>query len=519
MQRNSLWFLALAAIAVAVGLAAWFRGGDGAPPPPPPAGATGGPATAMAPDESPGSDPAADFADLPADAPQVRLTVTSRERYVAPPSPPALAVRADGVPLPCAITAGAGAGYDASPTARGVALVAIALDGDPAVAGHRVLRQLSIGEPGSAPARVGVPLVLRGRVVDAAQQPVAGAWVWFGEVSAAGERRIAITDDDGRFDSDAPAGTGVPFVVGADGFATAARFVVVEGVPGELTAVLSPGTQLDVQLATSAVAMADARVFVVPLGAVSTELAHWPFFLQALDDGYPLDANGAAAVTGLPQRGELGVVVRHPLAPLAAPVPVRLDAPRGRVVVPLRLVADAVRGAVVDERGEPLADVAVWSRAPARALASAASSRLLPPHLDLRDTCFVRTAADGRFALGAIAGGEALVSLRAPDRAGRDLPAASVGTEGLLLPAWRGGLVELVVAPPVADRPWSCAADLGGGVQTALAANAPCRLALPHAGRFDVDVEVLVGGERRAHAARRDLIATGPVDVTPPAPE
>lgn len=518
MQRSSVWFLALAAIAVAVGYAAWPRGGDGAPPPSsdPPAN---DPSTASAGHEPSPAVRSIDVDDLPPDAPHVRLAVTSRERYVAPPEPPLLAVRADGAPLPCAIVAGAGAGYDAPPAARGVALVAIALDGDPAVAGHRVLRQLPIGAPGAAPARVGVPLVLRGRVVDAAQQPIAGAWVWFGEVSAAGERRVAITDEHGRFDGDAPAGSGVPFVVGADGFATAVRFFVVEGVPGELTAVLSPGMTLDVQLATSAVAMADARVFVVPAAAVSTELSQWPFFLQALDDGYLLDANGAAVVPGLPQRGELGVVVRHPLAPLAAPVAVHLDAARARVVVPLRLVADAVRGAVVDERGGPLAGVAVWSRARSRALTSAASSRLLPPHLDLRDTCFVRSGDGGSFAVGALAGADAWVSLRAPDRAGRDVPAASVGADPLLLPVWRGGAVELVIAPPVADRGWSCAADLGGGVRTALAANEPCRLALPHAGSFDVDVEVLVGGERRAQSALRGLIATGPVDVTPPAPK
>jgi hypothetical protein len=278
--------------------------------------------------------------------------------------------------------------------------------------------------------------------------------------------------------------------------------------------VLQPSTTLSVQIAAIADGIERARVFVVPRGAVSTEIAQWPFFLLALDDGYAIDANGRAVIGGLPRRGDLGLLVRHPFAPLAEEHEVTLRDEPVQAVVPLRMAEQRGSGVVVDEAGEACAGVAIWSRGSNTALASRPSSRLLPPHLDARGTCFITSGDDGSFTIGLPVGRGALLSLRAAGRAGRDVSWPVDGP--LVLPEWRGGEAALEIQPPAIGVAWSVETNLGGGMHEVVAADESWRIALPHAGCFDVAMVVMVGERIAGERVETGVAATGSVVLAAP---
>ena len=336
MQRSTLLFLLMVcAIGCAITALAWHSDNE-APRPP----GTADDRDPVARDGSAGSRQREDQEPLPADAPHVVLRVASRERFTPPPAEPCLLRHVDGSELVTSVLAGVGAGFDADWSHRGVAMVRARFE-----AGE-VLRQVAIEPAGREPGRVGARIVMRGRVVDERDLPIAGASVWFGELGADGSRREQVVDDAGRFELDVPSGAGVPFVVRAPGYASVWRPLEVSGRPSPLREVLRPACALQLQLAATRKRGSQPVAYVLPEARVSTELSQWPFWLQALTGGYPIDADGRCAVDDLPRDGQLGVVVRHALAPLAAPAPVE---PRRRT----RAVAgaDALRRARAHRHG------------------------------------------------------------------------------------------------------------------------------------------------------------------------
>jgi hypothetical protein len=59
--------------------------------------------------------------------------------------------------------------------------------------------------------------------------------------------------------------------------------------------------------------------------------------------------------------------------------------------------------------------------------------------------------------------------------------------------------------------------NLGDGISENCAADEPFVIALPHAGRFDVEMVVEVDDKPRGNRDAKDLMVTGPIDlVTPP---
>lgn len=501
MQRRTVLFLSLAA-GLALIVAFLLSLGDVAPPvgarPPEPAAAP--PPTRQDPPP-----PAAG-------AVRVRVEVVSKERYVAPAPVRVQAVHAvGGAGLPTALLAGTGAGFDATLHGAGAALVAIEHEEG------RVLRQVALQAGEVAQVVLGARLVVRGRVVGADRKPVAGSVVWFGEFDAAGHRREVVPDEEGQFTAEVLAGAGVPFVVTAAGHASAWRVVEVAAPMPRCDAELQRGCSLEVQIAATAIAMHEARVFVVPRPSVTTGVAHWPFFTQALLDGFEVDATGRAVVDGLPATGEVGLVVRHPRAGLAAPQAVVLKGARARAVVPLQFAKDTWQGLVVDDVGQGLPGVAVFARAAGGALDPGSSQRLVPPNLEERGAFVAISDASGAFTIGAPGGGSATVSLRRLGHAGRDILWADVvAGQGLVLPAWRGGQAELRLSPPKAGVPWIAEADLAAGVRDAVAADEVFRVALPHEGRFDFVLTTFVGDEVRGRERHDDLHVTGPLELQPP---
>lgn len=445
---------------------------------------------------------------VPPDAPQVSVQVTSLERFVAPPPDLALAEGADGALLPSRVVAGVGSGFDVTRPGRGLALLAIESEG------RQLLRQLAIDPAAQAAARVGARIVVRGRVLDAAQEPVPGASVWFGEREADGSERSWSADEEGAFEADVPAGDGVPFVVRAEGYASKWRAVTVDRNVQPLQAVLAPATTVYVQVAARAVEIERARAYVVPgQKGVSAEVSQWPFFAQLVGDGYPIDAGGKVAIADLPQHGQVRVVVRHPLAPLGPPTDVKLSDKPGRALVRMSFGDRVQQGLVVDESGAGIAGATLFARVPGQRLDGARSLRLLPPYLDLRGVGRARAEVGGSFSIGLPPGEDVELAVRAPGHAGRNLDWQAAMNSKIVLPTWRGGDASLLVEPPVAGKVWRVTSNLGGGVDVPCGADEPCVLSLPHCGRYDVALRLEVAGGEPVERVLRSLVVTGEVAV------
>jgi hypothetical protein len=299
MQRSTALFLFAVLVAAAVA-GIWWRAHDAAPPPPA-IGTTNGTGS---PEPNGGATGGVQQPGPRAGETLVRVTVAAREQYVPPPPPRVAAAAIDRAPLPARVLAGAGAGFDARADAIGAALAEIEFEG------RRLIRQVALASAEPAHVTIGARLQVRGRVRDAAGAPIPTAAVWLGELEQDGRFVEWRCDEAGQFTGEAPAGSGVPCVVRAEGYSMAWRAVAVAAPVAPVEFVLLPGSALAVQLAAAAVAIEDARVYVVPLGAIATALAQFPFFLQALTDGYAVDTNGRAVVPGLPADGEVGVLVR-----------------------------------------------------------------------------------------------------------------------------------------------------------------------------------------------------------------
>jgi hypothetical protein len=524
MQRSTLLFLLVACTAVAVVLTFAFSQSNVGVEPPTPVhgnGSVSGSGATAGDEMADGNEPADSQqgsdggyqGEVPEEAPHVQITVTPLERFVAPPSQPQLAESVDGTPLSARILAGVGAGFDAMSDRRGVTLLAVE------VPGGQVLRQLAVAPTTSAMARIGARIVLRGQVVDAAQQPVQAANVWFGELAADGSQRLVAVDETGAFQADVPAGDGVPFVVRAPGFASTWRTITVDPQAQPLLEVLRPATSLSVQLAVRADELARVRAFVVPLGRVSTGVSQWPFFLQCLSGGYALDETGQVRIDDLPQHGEVGVVVRHPLAPTTPPVKAKLSEQLVRVIVPVTFAASRLLGAVVDDSGNAIASASVWVRSPEQPLGSLPSMRLLPPHLDLHDACFDVTGMAGQFVIGVADEQQLLLSVRANGYAGRDLSPRSMANAAVVLPTWIGGEPSLRILPPMAGEVWRVSINLGGGINTACAADDALLVSLPHAGRFSIEITVAVAGRQLGERVVKEVMVTGLLPIETAAPK
>lgn len=496
LRGSTVGILLLACIGLAALVGSGLAGGGGVVAPPHGA-APPGPG-----EEPPPPPPQAADSDSFAGS-KVTVEATLLEPLFAPPRARGLAARADGTPLAASAVAGVGAGFDAAVDARGSALVSVDLG-----AGS-LLRHLAVDPLEPRQVVVGARVQVRGALVDAKQQPVLDASVWFGELGADGRERTFEVDEDGAFSADVPAGDGVPFVARGPGYASTWRVIEVRAGVGELSEVLRPATTLHVQLAGRAVEIERARAFVVPVAdAVSSSVAQWPFFAQLQRDGYAVDADGRVRIPGLPRDGQVGVVVRHPRSPIGPPVVVALSEEREQVVVPVSFGERVVSGAVVDERGEPVAGAWLFGRVRGRALDVGRSLRLQPPYLSSRGLFVARSDARGRFSLCVPDVPDAEVAVRAPGFAGRDLAASGGSERAIRLADWRGGDASLQVPAPPGDAPWRLS---GGGVEFGCEPGAAGLLALPRCGRYRLRLALFVDGATATTTELSDVAVTGPV--------
>ena len=519
MQRSAVLFLVAGCVVAAVVVMLAFSSGD--QPVAPPGGRTvdgmgsdGGNSVGTGPSGNEPSRPQGTVAlTVPPNAPQVRITVTAKEQFVAPPDRRELAVSVDGTRLDTEIVAGVGAGFDAVAAQSGIALVAVS------IASGQLLRQIAIDPVSQTAARIGARIVVRGRVFDARQLPVATAKIWLGEMLADGSRREFAVDPEGAFEADVPAGEGVPLLVRAPGYASKWRVINVDPNVQPVSEVLQPATTVTVQVAALAEQMAQARAFVVPLAQVSSELAQWPFCLQSLPElqglvgGYAISEQGGVVIDDLPQHGAVGIVIRHPLTPLSAPQPIKLDQQPVRAIVPLSFAGSRLSGRVMDSERRELPSASVWCRERSQRLDGLRSLRLLPKHLDVLGACFATSDAQGAFLVGVGDEDAAILSVRKIGYAGRDLPLDAVRNAAVVLPEWRGGDASLRIQPPVAGAVWRVAINLGAGIDDACAVDEAFVVALPYAGCFDFEVAVAIDGREPVRREVKDALVTGPFEL------
>jgi len=518
MQRSAVLILLLGCAVAAVVAVMATSGRDAILPPT--RGSSGGGPSPEDPNENvsggsvpsqTGSEATSYTGPVPADAPHVTIKVTEKERFVAPPSPPLLATNFAGEALPARVLAGVGAGFDAPLRARGTALVVVD------VPGGKLVRQIARNGAASAPTRIGARVMVRGKVVDLERKPITTASVWLGELAVDGSVREFAVDEEGAFEADVPVSDGVPLVVRADGFASQWRSIKVSGQMGALTEMMQPAATVHVQLATRAVEMDKARAFVVSQGDVSSGVSQWPFFWQCLTGGYEVSDQGQVQIKDLPQNGTVGVLIRHPTAPLMAATKVKLGQKEVRSVVPLRMGSQML-GVVVDEEGNGVAGASLWALRAGQRLNGARSLRLLPPHLDVIGSCYAQAGADGHYVIGALDDERSVLSVRAHGYAGRDLSPASVQEEEIVLPKWRGGDAALHIQPPVAGKVWRVTINLGDDLDEVCDKDEPYVIALPYEGVFEVEMRLQVGGEQYEPQKVPRLMATGPVELVTPSP-
>lgn len=255
----------------------------------------------------------------------------------------------------------------------------------------------------------------RGRVVDVAGRPIAGARIWL-------SGREATSGPDGIFVVDGLlARSGLPLVLRAPGMAS--RFEIVDldrGTEDRVRAhTLESGAALVVQLAGRVPMRERARLYLVPASTqADTAARHYPFFLAGCGAGDPPGPDGVWRIEGLPAGVALRVIVRHPLAPAAEVVVPRLE-PGGRrtataVVKPRSRVLE---GGVTDPRGRRPAGALVLS-GPQTASPRVRDDVLLPAGAALpAAACAAFPDSKGRFVLGCRA--EDVVTVRVPGGLGQ----------------------------------------------------------------------------------------------------
>ncbi len=446
--------------------------------------------------------------ELAPGAPRVVVRVTARERYVLPDPSPVRAVllpRRD--PLPTTLLAGTGAepwaGAQAERAPRaGAALVRVAIDGS-------FLVRQAVVDPavGTAELLIGSELRITGTIRDATRQPVQDARVWLGQLESDGRTRHVRTDGEGRFEVSVRAGPGVPFVAWAEGHAAAWRAVTIGvDLDRDLEITLPAGGELTVQLAGQAVEVQRGQAFVTPAAAISAELASYPFFLQGLVGGIEFDARGRGRGTFLPQNGNVGVTLVHPLLAIGRNKEVELGE-REQCVVPVDF-RPAWRTRVTDSGGVAVPAVEALLRPEGRRPAVVSRQRLLPPHVGAAGCYYAKADPDGALLIARPSAGDVL-ALRAPGFAGRDVVIRDALPEPITLHAWDGTEPALALQPPVTGRDWRAEFSLGEGVTIDLPAGEAAIVALPHAGRFAVEMITFVGEEERGREDLGEIVATG----------
>lgn len=496
-----LWLLL--ALLAAAAVVAW-RTFTAAPPSPGPV--SSGTGVEVAPRESDPTTPGAGAQDAEQGT-RVVVTVTAEERFLPPAAAPVVVQHAGGAVLPVRLLGGVGAQLGPTGNDRGFSLVSVELGG------ARLVRRVSCGPEVPAVHTIGAPATVSGKVVDAAGKPIAGATVWVGELGTDGALVRVATDDEGAFTAQAAAGSGVPFVVQASGHASSGVFLDLPSGGVQRDTTLAKAVPVTTQLAGIGDLPVDARLFVVPLATVSSELSAYPFFLQSVLGGIAPDAQGRASLEDLPAHSELGLVVAHPRAAIAAPRTLQL---RDRALhVPLPMVyGPAAAGRVVDGEGTPIPGARVLAGDALDRPRSEPMRRLMPTHVELQRTFAAFAAADGTFAIGRAAGPW---RVEAPGFAGRLVEPA----ETVVLPRWHGGACEFELALPAGLRDraatWLAGTNLGGGVQARLSAQETWRIALPHAGRFSFVVETFVDARSVAREEHRHVDVTGVILLAAPA--
>lgn len=263
------------------------------------------------------------------------------------------------------------------------------------VAGRKSLRMVTLRDPSPVIVRLGGDAAVGGTVVDSDGHAVRGARVWLG-----GE--TVTSDGEGRFSAHVMSGAGLPVVVRAPGFASAAVVLdVTGGLVDGVRFVLREAAEVRVRLLGPMPAGDGARVCVLPGGDPTTsDEAQYPYFMQALEGGVPMSARGVAVLSDLPVGALVRVAVEHAgLASGTAPTAITRARPLDLTVA--AVATPKLSGRIRTEDGAACVGALVVSAIGALDAAARppAASLALPPVAYWLPSGAVHTAADGSFAL------------------------------------------------------------------------------------------------------------------------
>ena len=440
--------------------------------------------------------------------PQVEVEVQTRYVLEPPAQPLPVTVRRGQQILPATVevVGGVGSQWPQVDVRPGRALLRIDYAQD---VWYRVVRFPAAGS--SVDVKLGLAVPLRGRVVDAERRPVQGAAVWCG----ASLQVLSMTDEDGQFEALVTAGSGIPIVVMAEGLAWSGKVVDWQFDDGsQVTFELGSECRLRVQLQAVVAnegSLLGATASVVPRGGGDTTQQAYPFYALHLFGQGQLDAQGSALLSGLPSTSTVGVLVRGSGLPTTSVVALPLKPGRQEVLVPA-IERPRLRGRVVDESGEPVAGVALWSWPKGgKACAFAEDRWLLPPATAVGAVSGV-TRADGSFALARPEGEQCVLAMRGLDgtRAQLALVADQAEPLELVMPAWEPAAPELIVPPPLADAPWWVRVAPFASRQSEVGANDAFTFLLPNPQVADLRVRVDPGsGEWSEPNVLRNAVLVG----------
>jgi hypothetical protein len=95
---------------------------------------------------------------------------------------------------------------------------------------------------------------------------------------------------------------------------------------------------------------------------------------------------------------------------------------------------------------------------------------------------------------------------------------SEVTGKDIVLPEWHAGDPCLSILPPIPDKNWHVSINLGDGIEEHVDASESFVVALPHAGRFDIRMELEVAGKVCGRRDFEDLMVTGRIEVETPKP-
>lgn len=177
--------------------------------------------------------------------------------------------------------------------------------------GSSLCRQLDLRDDETLVVSAGPRRLVRGRVLDAAGEPLADAELWAGEIDAASNLRTSRSREDGSFELELAAGEALPLCARAAGHAAVVRRVdVPEAGLAELVLTLPRALPRELVLVAITASPARARWHARPWPGDTAGESHAGFW-RVLEGRHAFDDQGRATLDDAPEGLALALAAVH----------------------------------------------------------------------------------------------------------------------------------------------------------------------------------------------------------------